>query len=42
MVRALAERDAAAMRQVMTEHLFNKRDTVLALLRAGEAAATTA
>jgi DNA-binding GntR family transcriptional regulator len=36
MVRALGERDAAALRQVLTEHLFNKRDTVLELLRSGE------
>jgi DNA-binding GntR family transcriptional regulator len=36
MVRALGERDAAALRQVLIEHLFNKRDTVLDLLRSGE------
>jgi DNA-binding GntR family transcriptional regulator len=36
MVRALGERDAAALRQVLIEHLFNKRDTVLELLRSGQ------
>lgn len=35
MLDALQTRDANAMRQVLTEHLFNKRDTVLRLLRAG-------
>jgi DNA-binding GntR family transcriptional regulator len=36
MIEALAARDAAAMREVLVEHLDRKRDTVLALLRAGE------
>jgi DNA-binding GntR family transcriptional regulator len=36
MVEALAVRDGAAMRKVLVEHLHHKRDTVLALLRAGQ------
>jgi len=36
MIEALAAHDAAAMRAVLVEHLNRKRDTVLALLRAGE------
>jgi DNA-binding GntR family transcriptional regulator len=36
MIVALCARDPAAMRQVLIEHLNRKRDTVLALLRAGE------
>ena len=36
MVQALAARDAAAMRKVLVEHLVNKRNTVIDLLRAGE------
>jgi DNA-binding GntR family transcriptional regulator len=36
MVQALAARDAPAMRKVLVAHLIRKRDTVLALLRAGE------
>ncbi|OUL98056.1 GntR family transcriptional regulator [Variovorax sp. JS1663] len=36
MIEALAARDAVAMRTLMIEHLHRKRDTVLALLRAGE------
>ena len=35
MIDALQARDAAAMRSVLVEHLLHKRDTVLALLRAG-------
>lgn len=34
MIEALAARDAAAMREVLAEHLRNKRDTVLEQLRA--------
>ena len=33
MVEALATRDAAALRQVLVEHLQHKRDTVLQLMR---------
>jgi DNA-binding GntR family transcriptional regulator len=36
MIEALEAHDAAAMRALMIEHLHHKRDTVLALLRAGE------
>lgn len=36
MVQALQARDGAAMRSVLVEHLQHKRDTVLALLRAGK------
>ena len=36
MIEALGARDATAMREVLVEHLNRKRDTVLALLRAGE------
>ncbi len=36
MIDALAARDAAAMRKVLVSHVLRKRDTVLALLRAGE------
>jgi DNA-binding GntR family transcriptional regulator len=36
MVDALAARDAAGLRAVLIEHLLHKRDTVLALMRAGE------
>ena len=36
MIEALAAHDAAALRDVLVEHLRNKRDTVLELLRAGE------
>jgi DNA-binding GntR family transcriptional regulator len=36
MIEALDARDAAAMRSVLIEHLQHKRDTVLALLRAGK------
>jgi len=35
MVQALAAHDAPAMRQVLVEHLVNKRNTVIDLLRAG-------
>lgn len=36
MIDALASRDAPAMRKILVEHLLHKRDTVLALLRAGK------
>ena len=36
MLQALDARDAAALRNVLVEHLLHKRDTVLDLLRAGE------
>lgn len=36
MIEALQAHDAAALRQVLTAHVLRKRDTVLALLRAGE------
>lgn len=36
MIEALAARDGAALGRVLAEHLLHKRDTVLALLRAGE------
>ncbi|MDP9932380.1 GntR family transcriptional regulator [Variovorax paradoxus] len=36
MIQALAARDAPAMRKVLVAHLIRKRDTVLALLQAGE------
>jgi DNA-binding GntR family transcriptional regulator len=36
MIEALEAHDAPAMRALMIEHLHHKRDTVLALLRAGE------
>jgi len=36
MVQALDARDGAAMRRVLVEHLVNKRNTVIDLLRAGE------
>ena len=36
MVRALDARDAPALRALLIQHLLHKRDTVLALLRAGE------
>ena len=36
MVKALSEHDAAAMRKVLVEHLVNKRNTVIDLLRAGQ------
>jgi len=36
MVQALAARDTVAMRKVLVEHLVNKRNTVIDLLRAGE------
>ena len=36
MIDALAARDAAALRKLLVDHLENKRDTVLALLRSGE------
>lgn len=41
MVVALSQRDPAAMRAVMTEHLAHKRDTVLQQLRADGAASGT-
>ena len=36
MVEALTAHDATALREVLVEHLTNKRDTVIELLRAGE------
>ena len=36
MLQALDARDAAALRNVLVEHLLHKRDTVVELLRAGE------
>jgi DNA-binding GntR family transcriptional regulator len=36
MLEAMTARDSVAMRQVLVQHLNNKRDTVLALMRAGE------
>jgi DNA-binding GntR family transcriptional regulator len=36
MLEALTARDAPAMRAVLVQHLHNKRDTVLDLMRAGE------
>jgi DNA-binding GntR family transcriptional regulator len=36
MVEALSARDSTALKAVMVEHLKNKRDTVIELLRAGE------
>jgi DNA-binding GntR family transcriptional regulator len=36
MIAALTEHDAAAMRAVLVQHLINKRDTVLDLMRAGD------
>lgn len=36
MIEALEARDPAALRRVLVGHLENKRDTVIALLRAGE------
>ena len=36
MVQALAAHDGAAMRKVLVEHLLNKRNTVIDLLRAGD------
>jgi DNA-binding GntR family transcriptional regulator len=35
MIDALSARDAAALRQVLIDHVHNKRDTVLELLRTG-------
>ena len=37
MVQALQARDGATMRKVLVGHLLNKRDTIIDLLRAGEA-----
>ena len=36
MLKALEARDATALRAVLIAHLLNKRDRVLALMRAGE------
>lgn len=36
MVEALSARDGAAMHALLVEHLLHKRDTVLALMRAGQ------
>lgn len=38
MIRALQTRDPAAMRQVLLDHLYNKRDVVIAQLRASTCA----
>ena len=35
-INALARHDGAAMRTVLTEHLNNKRDAVLELIRSGQ------
>ena len=37
MIQALQARDGAAMRQVMVKHLLHKRDTIVDLLRSGDA-----
>ena len=37
MIQALQARDGAAMRKVLVAHLLNKRDTIVDLLRAGDA-----
>ena len=39
MVELLAQRDANALRELMTQHLEHKRDAVLELMRAGQAQA---
>jgi DNA-binding GntR family transcriptional regulator len=36
MLAAMTAHDAAAMRQILVQHLNNKRDSVLALMRAGD------
>ena len=36
LLKALEAHDAAALRTVLVAHLVNKRDRVLALMRAGE------
>ena len=36
MLEAMTARDSAAMRQILVQHLNNKRDGVLALMRAGD------
>jgi DNA-binding GntR family transcriptional regulator len=36
MVELLSTRDASALRELMTLHLQNKRDTVLELMRSGQ------
>ena len=36
MVQALGAHDGAAMRKVLVEHLVNKRNTVIDLLRSGD------
>lgn len=41
MIAALAARDSAAMRAVLLQHLNNKRDVVMAQLRAATASATS-
>lgn len=40
MMQALTERDGAALGRVLTQHLRHKRDTVLSLMRAGQAEST--
>ncbi|WP_088279999.1 GntR family transcriptional regulator [Ideonella sp. A 288] len=39
MIKALAARDGAALRQVLQQHLMHKRDAVLAVMQAAEAPA---
>jgi hypothetical protein len=36
MMQALGDRDGAALGRVLADHLRHKRDTVLALMRAGQ------
>ncbi len=36
MLEAMTARDSAGMRQILVQHLDNKRDSVLALMRAGD------
>ena len=40
MLEALEQRDGAAMRQILLQHLRNKRDAVLAVLRAAQASSS--
>jgi DNA-binding GntR family transcriptional regulator len=42
MVQALDARDANALRSVLVEHLLQKRDTIIELMRAGEIDASAA
>jgi len=36
MVQALSERDAKGLGQLLSEHLINKRNTVLDLMQSGD------